>query len=201
MIQWPRPFSVLLLLAAFISVTPCGATPPPSSEWATPSTMKSKSTEIQLPPPKYPIRLKWVAEIIPGDVRKLQAIVLSDDGSNIDIVYHYDRKQKIRIPSKEIIEWNIISDGTVGPGPMAEIMIPFALILGVNETQKFTINFTFLDADGKPFSLIFDPYDNGKFLASLLKNATDLEPGEKRSDLYIQAIRDSRGDKSKSPLP
>ena len=182
-----------IALAVLISSSALAAEPPSNSEWATPSTIRSKSAAMRLPAPQYPVRLKWVAEIIPADSKKLQAIVLSEDGTNIDIVYHYDRKQKTRIPSEEIIEWGVKADGSTGPAYVSPMVVPFQLIFGAaGLTQKFTVYITFLDADGKPFSLVFDPYDNGRLLASLLNHATGLEPGEPRSADYIQAIKDKR---------
>ena len=182
-----------LALAVLIGASAAGAEPISNGEWATPSTIRSKSAAMQLPPPEYPVRLKWVAEVIPADSRKLQAIILSKDGTNIDIVYHYDRKQKTRIPSQEIIEWGVRTDGSTGPAHVAPIVVPFSLIFGTaGLTQKFTVYISFLDADGKPFTLVFDPYDNGRLLASLLNHATGLEPGEPRSAEYIKAIKDGR---------
>jgi hypothetical protein len=175
-----------------------------SPEWGTPSTIRSKSSAISLPPPKYPARLKWVAEIIPTDSNKLQAIISSEDGSSIDIVYHYDRKKKTRIPSNEIIEWGIGSNGSITPA--AAYMVPaLALITGIaGQVQQFTIYITFIDANGKPYSILFDPYDNGKILASLLRDATGLEPSERRSSFDIEKIRSSRvhieTNKARSPL-
>lgn len=179
-------------MVLLISASAVNAAPAPDSDWATPSTIRSKSASMKLPSPQYPVRLKWVAEVVAADSKKLQAIILSKDGTNIDIVYHYDRKQKTRIPSREIIEWGVGSDGSTGPS-QNPLVLPFSLIFGTaGRTQKFTIYISFFDADGKPFSLIFDPYDNGKLLASLLNHATGLEPGEPRSEDYIERIKASR---------
>jgi len=181
------------VLAATLLTTMSGKTQTsPDHNWATPSTIRSRTESLLLKKPQYPVRLKWVAEIIPGDKQKLQAIISSEDGQNIDIVYHYNKKQRTRIPTTEIIEWGITNNGSIGPGPMAPFVIPFALILGVGETQQFSFYVMFIDGDGKPFQLIFDPYDNGKLLASLLRFSTGLEPSEKRSNDYIESIRASR---------
>lgn len=194
-----RLLAGLLLVAIFFPPKIHSAKGEPANDWATPSTIRSNSSAIGLSAPKFPVRLKWVAEIIPGDSKKLQAIVMSEDGTYIDFVYHYDRKQKTRIPSEEIIEWGIRSDGSVGPGPMLPIALPLALILGAGEVQKYTIYLTFLDADAKPYSLIFDPYDNGKLFASLLRYTTGLEPSERRSDEYIELIKSRRKTRALSP--
>ena len=171
----------------------CAAEPIDAGEWLQPSSIKSKSNAIDPQRPSYPVRLKWVAEIIPADSNKLQVIVQSKDGTYIDLIYHYDRKPKTRIPTSEITEWGITSNGSVGPGPMDGIAIPLSLLLGsAGERQVFSIYISFLDADLKPFSIVFDPYDNGKLLSSLLRYSTGLEPSEKRSDEYIEIIKKRR---------
>ena len=171
----------------------CVAEPVGAGEWLQPSSIKSKSNAIDLQRPSYPVRLKWVAEIIPADSNKLQAIVQSENGTYIDLIYHYDRKPKTRIPTSEIIEWGITGNGSVGPGPMDGITIPLSLLLGTaGERQIFSVYISFLDADLKPFSLVFDPYDNGKLLSSLLRYSTGLEPSEKRSNEYIEIIKKTR---------
>jgi hypothetical protein len=69
-----------------------------AGEWLQPSSMKSKSNAIDLQRPSYPVRLKWVAEILPADSNKLQAIVESKDGNYIG--YH-EKFKNMREPAHE----------------------------------------------------------------------------------------------------